>query len=116
MLIAPFSVSPAQRSCAGSRITAHAARAKPPTGGLFAWLALGIGVLLLVPFARGDRFFGATLPFWLVVAPLIDLGWVERRRIAERVGERWRARTARPARNLRAQRVVRRAACSAARS
>ncbi|MET0232132.1 MAG: hypothetical protein ABW186_14455 [Rhodanobacteraceae bacterium] len=98
-------------------MSTRAARRKPPIGGLLAWLAVGVGVLLLVPFARGDRFFGATLPFWLVVAPLVDLGWIERRRIARRVSESWRGLgRARPARNVRAQRVARRAACSAARS
>lgn len=116
MLIAPFSVSPAERMRAPSRTIARSGHAKPPVAGLLAWLAVGIGVLLLVPFARGDRGFGATLPFWLVVAPLVDLGWVERRRIAACVSERWqRLGRARPARNVRAQRS-RRAACSAARS
>ncbi len=52
---------------------------------LIAWFVIGVGVLLLVPLARGDRLLGATLPFWLVVAPLVDLGWIERRRIARRV-------------------------------
>jgi hypothetical protein len=117
MLIAPFSVSPTERSRAPARPIARPARTKPPIGGLLAWLAVGVGVLLLVPLARGDRFFGATLPFWLVVAPLVDLGWIERRRIAGRVTETWRGIThARPARNVRAQRMSRRAACSAARS
>ena len=119
MLIAPFSVSPAERSRVASPMptSTRAARRKPPIGGLLAWLAVGVGVLLLVPFARGDRFFGATLPFWLVVAPLVDLGWIERRRIARRVSESWRGLgRARPARNVCAQRVARRAACSAARS
>jgi hypothetical protein len=117
MLIAPFSVSPRERSRASARPVAQPAPTKPPIGGLLAWLALGIGVLLLVPLARGDRFFGATLPFWLVVAPLVDLAWVERRHIARRVTESWSGLAReRPARNVRAQRVPRRAACSAARS
>ena len=117
MLIAPFSVSSAERSRAASPTFARPATSRPPIGGLLAWLAIGIGVLLLVPLARGDRFFGATLPFWLVVAPLVDLGWIERRRIARRVSESWRGLgRARPARNVRAQRASRRAACSAARS
>jgi predicted lipid-binding transport protein (Tim44 family) len=117
MLIAPFSVSPAERSRSASPTPLRPARAKAPIGGLLAWLAVGIGVLLLVPFARGDHFFGATLPFWLVVAPLVDLGWVERRRIARRMTETWRdLGRARPARNVRAQRTPRRAACNAASS
>jgi hypothetical protein len=117
MLIAPFSVSPAERPRAPFRPIARVARTKPRIGGLLAWLAVGIGAVLLVPFARGDRFFGATLPFWLVVAPLVDLGWVERRRLMRHAAEGWRGFVrARPARNVRAQRAPRRAACSAARS
>jgi hypothetical protein len=116
MLIVPFSVSPAERPHARCRTIAHPARSEPPVAGLLAWIAAGIGALLLVPFARGDRFFGATLPFWLVVAPLVDLAWVERRRIARCVTEGWRAfARARPARNVRSQRIARRA-CSVARS
>ncbi len=90
MLIAPFSVSSADRSRTASPAFARPGQTRPPIGGLLAWLAIGIGVLLLVPLARGDRFFGATLPFWLVVAPLVDLGWTLRRRIARRVTESWR--------------------------
>jgi hypothetical protein len=117
MLIAPFPVSPAERTRAPSRTQARVARTRPPIGALLAWLAVGVGVLLLVPFARGDRLFGATLPFWLVVAPLVDLAWVQRRRIAHRFAETRQALVrARPARNVRAQRASRRAACSAARS
>ncbi len=119
MLIAPFSVSSADRSRTASPAFARPGQTRPPIGGLLAWLAIGIGVLLLVPLARGDRFFGATLPFWLVVAPLVDLGWTLRRRIARRVTESWREfDRASPARNVRAQRVPlpRRAACKAARS
>ncbi|HVT32313.1 MAG TPA: hypothetical protein VHE32_06690 [Rhodanobacteraceae bacterium] len=116
MLIAPCPVSPAKRPAALNRPAARPARTKPLTGSLLAWAATGVGVLLLVPFARGDRFFGATLPFWLVVAPLVDLAWVERRRIARCVTEGWRAfARARPARNVRSQRIARRA-CSVARS
>jgi hypothetical protein len=117
MLIAPFSVPPAERSRAASLAPSRRTRTKPPIAGLVAWLAIGIGVLLLVPLARGDRFFGATLPFWLVVAPLVDLGWIERRRIVRQMKAGWRGLgTVRTARNVRAQRVPRRAACSVARS
>ena len=70
---------------------------------------VGGGVLLLVPLARGDALFGATLPFWLVVAPLVDLGWIERRRIARRCRARasQRGEQASRARNVRAQRAAR---------
>lgn len=47
--------------------------------GVLAWLAGGLGVLALLPAARGDALFGATLPFWLVAAPLLDLAWLWRR-------------------------------------
>ncbi|HSS06077.1 MAG TPA: hypothetical protein VLK83_02955 [Rhodanobacteraceae bacterium] len=79
---------------------------------------IGVGVLLLVPLARGDSLLGATLPFWLVVAPLVDLGWIERRRIALRFtqGLRSVASKRRAIRNVRAQRAPRATACSAARS
>ena len=118
MLIAPFSPLPSEPSRVTPRSITGASRARPPVGALIAWFAVGIGVLLLVPFARGDRLLGATLPFWLVVAPLVDLGWIERRRIARRVAQGLRAltRERRTSRNVRAQRVPRAAACSAARS
>jgi hypothetical protein len=116
MLIAPFSASPTERPLPISRTIARPARTKRPTG-MLAWLSVGIGLVLLVPFARGDRYFGATLPFWLVVAPLVDLVWIERRRIGRRMAECWRdIGGARPRRNVRTQRADRRAACSAARS
>ncbi|MBO9664489.1 hypothetical protein [Dokdonella sp.] len=47
---------------------------------LIAWLALGTIVLLWVPAARGGGLLGASVPFWLVGAPLIDLTWILRRR------------------------------------
>jgi hypothetical protein len=118
MLIAPFSISPSERKPSAPRPINRARPARPPAGALIAWLVVGIGVLLLVPLARGDRLLGATLPFWLVVAPLVDLGWIERRRIARRVtqGLRSLAHDRHAGRNVRAQRVPRAAACSAARS
>ena len=49
------------------------------TAALWLWLALGIAVLLLFPDLRGsDPRFG-WLPFWLIVAPLIDLAILRRR-------------------------------------
>lgn len=45
---------------------------------LIGWAATGALALLLVGATRGDATFGATLPFWLVGAPLVDLIWVER--------------------------------------
>ena len=52
---------------------------------LLAWLAFGAIVLALLPAADGGSASGATLPFWLVGAPLIDLAWVCRARILRRM-------------------------------
>lgn len=57
---------------------AAAVALSPATPWLIAWTAIGALALLLVGAARGDALMGATLPFWLVGAPLIDLVWVER--------------------------------------
>lgn len=46
------------------------------------WLALGGLALAFVPHSPAGMELGATLPFWLVGAPLIDLAWLMRRRIA----------------------------------
>ena len=54
--------------------------ASPAKAVLIAWLALGTIVLLWVPAARGGGLLGASVPFWLVAAPLIDLAWILRRR------------------------------------
>jgi hypothetical protein len=119
MLIAPFSLTPAQRSRTAIRRASAAARpVRPPPGALIAWLVFGIGVVLCVPAARGDRVLGATLPFWLIAAPLIDLAWIARRRIARRVSESLAGllRERRSVRNVRAQRAPRVAACNVARS
>jgi hypothetical protein len=114
MLIAPFPVSTPAGQGPALRSLTRARRAKPPVGALIAWLAIGVGLLLLVPMARGDRLLGATLPFWLVAAPLVDLVWLERRRLAGRARTLVVAlRSRRPVRNVRGQRA---ATCSAARS
>jgi hypothetical protein len=48
--------------------------------GLVVWLLLGVCVYLCVPAARGGSGAGATIPFWLIVAPLLNLAWLGRRR------------------------------------
>lgn len=58
----------------GRRQTAAQAR------GLVVWLLLGVCVYLCVPAARGGSGAGATIPFWLIVAPLLNLAWLGRRR------------------------------------
>lgn len=50
--------------------------------GLLVWLLLGVCVYLCVPAARGDSGAGATIPFWLIAAPLLNLAWLARRRLA----------------------------------
>ena len=49
---------------------------------LWLWLTLGVAVMLLFPALRGsDPLFG-WLPFWFIVAPLIDLAILRRRWLA----------------------------------
>ena len=84
MLLAPFALTDSPRSGAPQR--RH--RRKPavatpathvPTW-LVTWAVLGALIVLCVPGARGGGFGGATLPFWLAVAPWIDIAWLTRRR------------------------------------
>lgn len=49
--------------------------------GLMVWLLLGVCVYLCVPAARGGSGAGATIPFWLIAAPLLNLAWLARRRL-----------------------------------
>lgn len=115
MLIADFSASADVRKRIASPPRSGARVHGRPHRALTAWLLVGLAALALVPFARGDRLLGATLPFWLVAAPLIDLAWIERARIARCIGG-W-LRTARGApRMARRQGVSRAAACSDERS
>jgi hypothetical protein len=65
------------RSAAHGRVD----RGRPAQKFLLAWIALGLVVVACVPAARGDALLGATLPFWLVVAPLLNLAWVVRARV-----------------------------------
>lgn len=93
------------RSVHHSRAVAAAAAAPVRVPGwLLAWLALGLAGVLLVPAARGGALLGATLPYWLVAAPLIVLATLERAWLGRRlvaVGRRLRlARTGRQARRL----------------
>ena len=83
MFVAPLSVPPIAPAPRG----AHARR--PHTRSvrldvrvlLVAWLTTGAFALALLPSLRGDAAFGATLPFWLVAAPAIDLAWLMRTRL-----------------------------------
>jgi len=114
MFLAPLSVPPSLRASPN-----RPARRRLRLGAvLVAWLLVGCVVVVLVPAVRGGRVFGATLPFWLVAAPLVDLAWIGRERLAARastwISALWSRRPA--PRNVRRQRPVRAAACSAARS
>jgi hypothetical protein len=62
------------------------------------WLAIGGCALALLPHSRSGADLGATLPFWLVGAPLIDLAWLMRGR-----GTRVLVRAASGARRLAAR-------------
>jgi hypothetical protein len=103
MLIAPFSVSPPERTRSALSSSSKTLASRPPLGALAAWFFVGCGVLLFVPATRGGNLLGATMPFWLVVAPLLNLAWVERRRIARYASGtlRQRARATRVARSVR---------------
>lgn len=75
MLLAPFTLSdtqvrPAQRKAPVSR---------PVPSWLIAWAVLGGLAVLAVPALRGSPATGLTLPFWLVVAPVLDILWLKRR-------------------------------------
>ena len=57
----------------------------PWTGALLCWLVIGAVALMLFPALRGvDPWFGWT-PFWLIVAPLIDLVALRHRWITARL-------------------------------
>lgn len=48
---------------------------------LLAWLLLGCAVALLFPHGLFSRSAGASVAFWLVGAPLVDLAWLSRARL-----------------------------------
>ena len=115
MFLAPLSVPPSLR--ASNRPPRRTRRAIRLDAVLVAWLVVGCAVVLIVPAVRGGHLFGATLPFWLVAAPLVDLAWIRRERVSSRVHVWIAAFRTRPApRNVRRQRPARPAACNAARS
>jgi hypothetical protein len=61
----------------------HAAHARPVPAWLLVWLAAGIALLACMPSLRASTAAGASGPFWLVGAPLLDLAWLRRARIAK---------------------------------
>ena len=59
----------------------------PWINALSCWLIAGVGALICIPELRGsDPLFG-WLPFWLVVAPAIDLAVLRRRNLIARAQE-----------------------------
>lgn len=52
---------------------------------LLVWMAIGFVLMVFVPSARGGGLLGATLPFWLVIAPALDLIWLSRRHVQRMV-------------------------------
>lgn len=87
MLVAPLVVSTAVRSACRSRVRPVRFNSNRGLRGewstlvqyaLLTWIIGGLLVLALIPAARGDGLLGATLPFWLVVAPVLDLIWLSR--------------------------------------
>jgi len=108
MLVAPF---PSIQTTVGDRTpppprrgSSAATRHASGSPVLIAWLVFGVVTLTCVPVARGNAFFGATLPFWLVAAPLINLAWSRRDRIAAAV-KALAASRSRRTRLLQAQRM-----------
>lgn len=85
MLVAPFTVPmPDTYSRSAWRpaiATGHPASPFALTIAL-GWLTVGGLALAFLPHARVGADLGATLPFWLVGAPLIDLVWLTRRHAA----------------------------------
>lgn len=60
---------------------AGASASRAPLRMLAAWLVAGAFLLALFPALRGNSSLGATVPFWLVAAPGINLAWFARGRI-----------------------------------
>jgi hypothetical protein len=90
---------------------------------LWSWFVFGAVVIALIPQARGVTAIG-WLPFWLIVAPLLDLAFVHRGRLfdasksiaaqAQTSRLRRRSSKAMQARRARRPRVTKSAAARAA--
>jgi hypothetical protein len=79
MFLAPLSVP---SSASSSRSPRRSRRRWHINAIVGAWLLAGCVLVRLVPSLRGGRLLGGTMPFWLVVAPLVDLAWLGRRDLA----------------------------------
>lgn len=80
MLLAPFALTETIRSSRGAQSTRRMPHKTRVPAWLITWLVGGALALALVPAFRGGSVGGLTLPFWLVVAPLIDVMWLTRAR------------------------------------
>jgi len=83
MLVAPFAIpTPDVRVYRSPSLAIAAGDPPSPFALAFAlgWLAVGGFLMACLPHATAGAHLGATLPFWLVGAPLIDLAWLTRRR------------------------------------
>jgi len=122
MLFAPLPSPPRTAGPAPARSPIRSARAMaprpvppvlPPMADavrrrvLMVWLLGGLLAVALLPAVRGGPLLGGSLPFWLVLAPAINLAWLTRHRWLAVLGTRFRAaRMRRPA----ARRIARRGA------
>lgn len=103
----PRSASPRRRAPARSAMPRMPATPAGSDAGrrrrLLLWALAGLLVVMLVPAARPGPLLGWSLPFWLVLAPAINLAWLTRRRWLAALGTGFRAaRMRRPgARRLR---------------
>jgi hypothetical protein len=104
MFVAPLSLPSAT---ARAKPVAHSTGgARSPIPWLAGWLLAGLVAVASIPALRGGSTFGATAPFWLVVAPAVDLAWLARARIGaatSRVLRRMLQRTPGQARRLTAR-------------
>ena len=96
----------AQFAAAGNTAT------PPLRTALWLWFACGLVALLAFPALRGSSAMVGWLPFWLVIAPLIDLALLRRHWLAAASGAflvraRRRRRPVRQARRLQRRRVMR---------
>jgi hypothetical protein len=82
MFVAPLSLPSAVDRPAARAPATVASVSRAPLRVLAAWFVGGACALALVPALRGGATLGATLPFWLVAAPAINLAWFARGRIA----------------------------------
>ena len=99
LLTTPYTALTAVRPAYARNHRRHAWIGEPVVW-ILAWLGLGLLALWLVPALRGSAAFGATLPFWLVGAPLLDLVWLGRFRLATVLRSRPRRDTVRQARRI----------------